>query len=68
MTNEIFKWNSSKDTFDYTGRSYILEKIAEVGKFDSGTGTGIAFQLDVEDAVGVAHQVEKLSHVVEEEL
>jgi flagellar protein FlaI len=29
LTNEIFRWNSSKDTFDYTGRSYILEKIAE---------------------------------------
>ena len=46
----------------------IMEKVAEVGDFDSGTGTGIAFQIDVEDAVGVAHQVEKLSHVVEEEL
>ena len=46
----------------------ILEKIAKVGKFDSSTGTGIAFQLDVEDAVGVAHQVEKLTQVVEEEL
>lgn len=46
----------------------ILEKIAEVGEFDSGVGTGIAFQIDVEDAVGVAHQVEKLSHVVEDEL
>ena len=29
LTNEIFKWNSSKDTFDYTGRSYILERIAD---------------------------------------
>jgi flagellar protein FlaI len=29
LTNEIFKWNSSNDKFDYTGRSYILEKIAE---------------------------------------
>jgi flagellar protein FlaI len=29
LTNEIFRWNSSKDTFDYTGRSYILERIAE---------------------------------------
>jgi flagellar protein FlaI len=29
LTNEIFKWNASQDTFDYTGRSYILEKIAE---------------------------------------
>lgn len=29
LTNEIFKWNSTNDTFDYTGRSYILEKIAD---------------------------------------
>lgn len=29
LTNEIFKWNSAEDTFDYTGRSYILERIAE---------------------------------------
>lgn len=46
----------------------ILEKIAEVGEFERKPGTGIAFQIDVEDAVGVAHQVEKLSEVVEEEL
>jgi flagellar protein FlaI len=29
LTNEIFRWNSANDTFDYTGRSYILERIAE---------------------------------------
>jgi flagellar protein FlaI len=29
LTNEIFKWNAVSDTFDYTGRSYILERIAE---------------------------------------
>jgi len=46
----------------------ILEKISEVGNFDKGTGTGIAFQIDVEDAVGVRHQVEKLTQVVEDEL
>jgi len=46
----------------------ILEKIAQVGEFDEKPGTGIAFQLDVEDAVGVIHQVETLSHVVEEEI
>lgn len=46
----------------------ILEKIAEVADFDKKPGTGIAFQIDVEDAVGVAHQVEKLSQVVEEEI
>jgi hypothetical protein len=31
-------------------------------------GAGIAFQLDVEDAVGVAHQVQKLTGLVEENL
>ncbi len=46
----------------------ILEKIAAVGEFDEKPGTGIAFQIDVEDAVGVAHQVEKLTAVVEEEI
>lgn len=46
----------------------ILEKIAEVGEFDDKPGTGIAFQIDVEDAVGVSHQIRQLTAVVEEEL
>ncbi len=46
----------------------ILEKIQDVGEFDSKPGTGIAFQIDVEDAVGVAHQIKQLSEVVEEEI
>lgn len=46
----------------------ILEKIAEVGEFDASAGAGIAIQVDVEDAVGVAHQIEKLVDVVEVEL
>jgi flagellar protein FlaI len=29
LTNEVFRWNAAEDTFDYTGRSYILERIAE---------------------------------------
>ena len=45
----------------------ILEKIAEVGRFHRKKGAGIAFQLDVEDAVGVAHQVATLTETVEEE-
>lgn len=44
----------------------ILEKIDEVGKFDSNPGTGIAFQVDVEDAVGVIHQVEIIAPSLEE--
>ncbi len=46
----------------------ILETIAEVGEFDDKPGTGIAFQIDVEDAVGVSHQIQQLTSVVEEEL
>jgi len=46
----------------------ILERIAEVGGFDSSPGTGIAFQIDVEDAVGVRHQMRSLSKQIEEEL
>jgi flagellar protein FlaI len=29
LTNEVYRWNPTNDTFDFTGRSYILEKIAE---------------------------------------
>ena len=47
---------------------HILEKISEVGQFEEQPGTGIAIQIDVEDAVGVAHQIEKLVDVVEAEL
>ena len=47
---------------------HILEKISDVGEFDISAGSGIAFQIDVEDAVGVAHQIEKLTDVVEEVL
>ena len=46
----------------------ILENIAVVGEFDNKPGTGIAFQIDVEDAVGVGHQIETLTEVMEEKL
>lgn len=46
----------------------ILETISDAGEFDTSPGTGIAFQIDVEDAVGVTGQVEKLHEIVEEEL
>ena len=33
LTNEVYRWNPAVDTFDFTGRSYILEKVAEkIGK------------------------------------
>ncbi len=46
----------------------ILETIARVGRFEETPGTGIAFQIDVEDAVGVSHQIRALTSVVEEEI
>jgi flagellar protein FlaI len=29
LTNEVYRYNAAEDNFDYTGRSYIMEKIAE---------------------------------------
>jgi len=46
----------------------ILERISATGEFDAEPGRGIALQIDVEDAVGVSHQVATLSHAVEEEI
>ena len=45
---------------------HILEEINRAGKFDDEPGTGIACQLDVEDAVGIVHQAKKISTDVEE--
>lgn len=47
---------------------HILERINQVGEFDTESGQGIAVQIDIEDAVGVAHQVAKLTKVVEDEI
>jgi nitrogen regulatory protein PII len=47
---------------------HILEHIGEVGEFDDKPGTGIAVMIDVEDAVGIVHQAQELSDVVEENL
>ncbi|MCG6965124.1 MAG: P-II family nitrogen regulator [Chromatiaceae bacterium] len=47
---------------------HILEQVAEAGEFESRPGSGIAIQIDVEDAVGVTSQVARLHEIVEEEL
>ncbi len=46
----------------------IMEKVAEAGDFDTAPGTGICFQLDVEDAIGVRHQISALTEVVEDQI
>lgn len=45
---------------------HILEEIGRAGEFDEKAGTGIAFQLDVEDAVGISHQAKKITHEMEQ--
>lgn len=46
----------------------ILETMASTGEFEANPGSGIAFSIDVEDAVGVSHQVSQLSEMIEEEI
>jgi nitrogen regulatory protein PII len=46
----------------------ILETIERAGEFDNKPGSGIAIQIDVEDAVGVSHQIQTLQTIVEGEI
>ena len=46
----------------------ILEAIEAAGEFEANPGSGIAFSIDVDDAVGVSQQVNKLSALVEDEI
>ena len=46
----------------------ILETIAKAGQFDEVPGAGIAFQLDVDDAIGMSTQLPTLMHEIEDEV
>ena len=46
----------------------ILEAMSSAGKFEEEPGTGIAFVIDVEDAVGVTQQIASLAATVEDEI
>lgn len=46
----------------------ILEHIAEVAGFEDKPGTGVAFQIDVEDCIGLGRQIETIIQEVEEKL
>ena len=62
------RFNARESTVAALREHFVLEKIAEVGKFDETSGTGIAFQVDVEDAIGVRHQIDVLTETVEERI
>ena len=46
----------------------ILETIADAGKFDEEPGSGMAFQLQIEDAVGMKTQQETIIQEIEDSL
>ncbi len=46
----------------------IREQIADTASFEAHPGSGVAFQIDVEDAIGLKGQIETLLDEVEEKL
>lgn len=46
----------------------ILERIRDAGRFDTRHGAGIAFQLDIEDTVGLVSQLPTIREELETDL
>jgi len=40
----------------------VLEKVSDIGEFEKTPGSGVAFQIDIEDAIGFSSQI----HAIEE--
>jgi nitrogen regulatory protein PII len=45
----------------------ILEAIGAACRFDEEPGTGVAFQVDIEDAIGLRGQIERIRREISEE-
>lgn len=46
----------------------ILEGIAEVGHFDKESGSGVAMQINIEDAVGLKAQLKTIEDEIEDQI
>ncbi len=46
----------------------ILETVNDAGNFDAEPGTGVAFQIDIEDAVGLESQISTIEREIEDQL
>ena len=46
----------------------ILERICEAGRFEQEPGAGIAFQIPIEDAVGLSTQLPTILEKIEDEI
>jgi len=53
---------------DYLTMREIVETIARAGQFDEEPGSGIAIQIEIEDAVGLKTQEEALTQEIKESL
>ena len=47
---------------------HILETIDQVARFDEDPGKGIAFQIDIEDAVGLTTQLATIQSEIEDQI
>ncbi len=47
---------------------HILESIAAAGRFDEEHGAGVAFQVDIEDAIGLRSQIGTIEEEIEDEI
>jgi len=46
----------------------ILEEIGKAAKFEEEPGTGVAFQLDIEDAIGLGSQIGTIEKEIEDQI
>ena len=46
----------------------ILEQIERAARFDAEPGNGIAFQVDIEDAVGLTSQIAQIESEIEDQI
>ncbi|MDJ0609436.1 MAG: P-II family nitrogen regulator [Kiloniellales bacterium] len=47
---------------------HILETIAKAARFEEVPGSGIAFQVDIEDAVGLRSQISTIESEIEDQI
>jgi len=45
----------------------IMEAVATACKFESKPGTGVAFQIDIEDAIGLSGQIKSIEQEISKE-
>lgn len=45
----------------------ILEAIGAACQFEENPGAGVAFQIDIEDAIGLSHQIQSIKRDISEE-